>query len=107
VSIFKKMQRMARHGASLFVFPEGSRSRDGQLQRFKAGMFLLAIENQLPVVPVTIRGSREVMPKGRLRVNPATVHVTVHPAIPTQDLSRNDARPLAERVREIIGSVAG
>ncbi len=101
-SIFKKMQRMARQGASLFVFPEGSRSIDGKLKRFKGGIFLLAIENALPVVPVTVRGSRVVMPKGRLRVDPATVHVTVHEAIPTNDLTRDDARGLATRVQEII-----
>ncbi len=102
--IFKRMQRMASHGASLFVFPEGSRTPDGQLQRFKGGMFLLAIENKLPVVPLTIRGSRSVMPKGRLRVNPAEVHVTVHPAIDTRTLGRDDARQLAERVRAIVAS---
>ena len=101
-SIFKKMQRMVRQGASLFVFPEGSRSSDGQLKRFKGGIFLLAIENQLPVVPVTVRGSRVVMPKGRLRVNPATVHVTIHDAIPTNALTRDDARGLATKVQEII-----
>jgi 1-acyl-sn-glycerol-3-phosphate acyltransferase len=101
-SIFKKMQRMARQGASLFVFPEGSRTSDGQVKRFKGGMFLLAIENGFPVVPVSIRGSRVVMPKGRLRVNPATVNVTIHDPIPTTGLTRDDARELATKVQEII-----
>ena len=101
-SIFKKMQRMARQGASLFVFPEGSRTSDGQVKRFKGGMFLLAIENGLPVVPVSIRGSRVVMPKGRLRVNPATVNVTIHDPIPTTGLTRDDARGLATKVQQII-----
>jgi 1-acyl-sn-glycerol-3-phosphate acyltransferase len=103
-SIFKKMQRMAGQGASLFVFPEGSRSIDGTLKRFKGGMFLLAIENQLPIVPVSVRGSRVVMPKGRLRVDPATVYVTIHPEISTADLSREDARALADRVRGIVAA---
>ena len=49
--IFKRMQRMARSGASLIVFPEASRTSDGQLKKFKAGIFLLAIENNLPIVP--------------------------------------------------------
>lgn len=103
VSIFKRMQRMAKQGASLFVFPEGSRTSDGQLKRFKGGMFLLAIENKLPIVPLTIRGSRIVMPKGRLRVEPATVNVKVHDRIPTDGLTREDARKLATRVQQIIG----
>lgn len=102
--IFKRMQRMARSGASLIVFPEGSRTVDGAVHRFKGGIFLLAIENGLPIVPVSIAGSRRVMPKGRFMVCPATVDVTVHEAIPTRGLSRDDARALAERVRGIVAS---
>ena len=49
-------------------------------------------------------GSRIVMPKGRLMVCPATVQVILHDAVPTKGLGRGDARALAERVREIIGS---
>jgi 1-acyl-sn-glycerol-3-phosphate acyltransferase len=102
--IFKKMQKMARSGASLIVFPEAARTEDGELQAFKAGIFLLAIEHGLPVVPVTVAGTREVMPKGRLRVEPATVRVTVHPPIPTAGMSRREARGLAERARTIVQS---
>jgi 1-acyl-sn-glycerol-3-phosphate acyltransferase len=100
--IFKRMQRMARSGASLIIFPEGSRTSDGSVKKFKGGIFLLAIENGLPVVPVSIVGSRVVMPKGRLMVCPATVTVKVHAPIPTNGLSREDARDLAERVRQVI-----
>ncbi len=101
-SIFKRMQRMARSGASLIVFPEGSRTRDGHVQKFKAGIFMLAIENDLPVVPISISGSRAVMPKGRFAVEPATVTVTVHESIPTKKMSRDDARELAARVQGIV-----
>lgn len=100
--IFKKMQRMASQGASLIVFPEGSRSTDGSVGAFKGGVFLLAIEHGLPVVPVSVSGSRAVMPKGRLRVNPATVRVTVHEAIETTRLTRRDARALAARVQAVV-----
>jgi len=103
-SIFKRMQRMARSGASLVVFPEGSRTIDGKVQKFKAGMFLLAIENGLPVVPITISGSRIVMPKGRFSVSPATVTVTVHEQIPTKGLAREEARAMAARVQDIVAS---
>ena len=102
-AIFKKMQRMAAQGTSLIVFPEGSRTRDGPLMKFKGGVFLLAIDTGLPIVPVTVSGSRLVMPYGRLMVCPATVRVTVHDAIPTVGMRRDDARALAERVREIVG----
>lgn len=103
-AIFKRMQRMARHGVSLIVFPEGSRTSDGRVMKFKGGVFLLAIESGLPVVPVSIANSRAVMPKGRLMVCPATVQVTVHDSIPTAGLGRDDARALAERVRAVVAS---
>jgi 1-acyl-sn-glycerol-3-phosphate acyltransferase len=98
------MQRLIGEGASLMVFPEASRTSDGTMRPFKGGIFLLAIENRLPVVPVTVVGSRIVMPKGRLMVCPATVQVILHEPVPTKDLGRADARALAERVRSIIGS---
>lgn len=101
--VYKRMQRMARSGASLIVFPEASRTSDGRMERFKGGIFLLAIENGLPIVPVSVDGSRTVMPKGRLMVRPAVVRITVHPPIPTVGLSRADARTLAERARAAVG----
>jgi 1-acyl-sn-glycerol-3-phosphate acyltransferase len=102
-TIFKRMQRMARSGASLFVFPEGGRN-DGTLQPFKRGIFLLAIEHRLPIIPVTILGNRDVMPKGRLMAMPADVRVIIHDRIATEALGREDARPLAARVEGVIRS---
>jgi 1-acyl-sn-glycerol-3-phosphate acyltransferase len=96
------MQRMTRHGASLIAFPEGSRSADGRVGRFKGGIFLLAIESGLPVVPVTVVNSRAVMPRDRLMVCPARVRVVLHASIPTKDLTRDDARRLAERARDVV-----
>ena len=101
-AIFKKMQRMTRDGASLIVFPEGSRTSDGTVGRFKGGVFLLAIESQLPIVPITVINSRAVMPKDRLMVCPADVEVVVHETIPTIGMTRDDARALAERTRDVI-----
>lgn len=103
-STFRKMKRMVGQGASLIVFPEGSRTPDGHVQAFKRGPFLLAIEAGLPVVPVSIANSRAVMLKGELKVCPAAVQVTVHQAISTSDLTREDARELAARVQRIIAS---
>ena len=103
-SIFKKMQRMIGEGASLMVFPEASRTSDGRMKPFKGGIFLLAIESGLPIVPISVAGSRVVMPKGRLMVCPATVQVILHDPVPTKGLTRRDARALAERVQDIVGS---
>jgi 1-acyl-sn-glycerol-3-phosphate acyltransferase len=103
-SVLKKMQRMVSQHASLIIFPEGTRSRDGRVGRFKGGVFLLAIESGLPIVPVSVSGTRHVMLKGRLMTCPGHVTVTIHPAIDTSGMTREDARALAERTRAIVAS---
>ena len=105
-SVFKKMQRMVRQGASLIIFPEGTRSRDGRVARFKGGVFLLAIESGLPVVPISLGGSRHVMLKGRLMTCPGDVTITVHEPIATTGLTREDARGLAARVQAVVAGAA-
>jgi 1-acyl-sn-glycerol-3-phosphate acyltransferase len=105
-SVLKRMHRMIQQGASLIVFPEGSRTADGRVKKFKGGVFLLAIESGLPIVPLSIAGARAVMPRDRLMVCPGQVIVTVHPAVSTTGLSRDDARALADRVRGIVASAA-
>jgi 1-acyl-sn-glycerol-3-phosphate acyltransferase len=100
--VLKKMRRMIGQQASLIVFPEGTRSRDGRVGRFKGGVFLLAIESGLPIVPISVSGSRHVMRRGRVMTCPGTVDVTVHDPIPTEGLTRDDARALADRVRQIV-----
>jgi len=102
--VLKKMRRMIGQGASLIVFPEGGRSADGRVAKFKGGVFLLAIESGLPIVPVSIAGAHEIMPRGRLMVRPGVVALTVHPAISTQGLSRDDARALGDRVQRVVTS---
>lgn len=105
--VLKRMRKLVAEHASLIVFPEGTRSRDGTVGRFKGGVFLLAIEHGLPIVPVSVNGSREVMLKGRLMVKPGRVGVTIHPPVPTNGLGREDARALGERVKAIVESAAG
>lgn len=97
---------LMRRGHSLIVFPEGTRSRDGQVGRFKGGLFLLAVEAGLPVVPVAVSGSRHVMLKGRLMTCPGEVDVAVHDPIPTRGMTRDDARALAARAREVVAQMA-
>jgi len=102
--VLKKMQRMIAQQASLIIFPEGTRSRDGVVGRFKGGVFLLAIDSALPVVPVSVSGSRHVMLKGRLMTCPGHVRVTLHAPIETTGMTRADARALAARVHDIVAA---
>jgi 1-acyl-sn-glycerol-3-phosphate acyltransferase len=105
--IVRKMRRLVSESSSLIVFPEGTRSADGSVGRFKKGPFLVARDSGLPVVPVSIAGSRHVMQKGRLMVCPGQVELTVHRPIPTDDVARDQVPRFGERVREIIAGAAG
>jgi 1-acyl-sn-glycerol-3-phosphate acyltransferase len=105
--IVKKMARLIGGARSLIVFPEGTRSVDGSVARFKGGPFLLAIDAGLPVVPISIAGSRHVMLKGRLMTCPGDVTLTVHEPIPTAGVGRQGARELAERVRDVVRQDTG
>ncbi len=104
--IVKRMARLVGESSSLIVFPEGTRSVDGTVLRFKKGSFLVAIDARLPVVPVSVSGSRQVMKKGRLMVCPGEVRVTVHEPMPTADVSRGHVMAFADRVREIVAAAA-
>jgi 1-acyl-sn-glycerol-3-phosphate acyltransferase len=102
--IVQKMRRLVREGHSLIVFPEGTRSVDGRVGRFKKGSFLVAVDAGLPVVPVSVSGTRHVMRKGRLMVCPGRVSVTVHDPVPTAGVTRDGVIALGNRVRDVVSS---
>src|SRR6266851_689167 len=104
--IMRKMARLGREQHSLIVFPEGTRSTDGSVARFKGGSFLIALEAGLPVVPISIQGSRHVMFRGRLMVCPGMVTVTVHEPIETSGVPREAVRELSARVHDVVASAA-
>ena len=104
-AILDRWRALVSEGLSLIIYAEGTRSRDGHVAKFKALSFLLAIKARLPIVPVAVIGTRRVMPKGRLRTEPADVGLIVHdpiqpPAIDAPTIQ--DARLLAQRVRDVV-----
>jgi 1-acyl-sn-glycerol-3-phosphate acyltransferase len=105
--ILERWRALVSEGLSLIIFAEGTRSRDGHVARFKAGSFLLAMEAGLPIVPLAVIGTRSVMPKGRLRTEPANVRLIVHAPIqpPTVDAPTiQDAKALADRLHDVVAS---
>jgi len=88
-----------RAGNSFLIFPEGTRSRTGQMLRFKKGGFIMAIEAQVPIVPVSVQGGRASMRKGSAIVRPVRVSVRVGTPIPTVGLTMEDRDRLIEQVR--------
>lgn len=98
-------RRMKRKGLTLCLFPEGTRSAEGRLGRFKPGAFVLAIDSRTPMVPVAVEGGGEILPRGRRRLEPRTVHVRCAEPVPLEGMSRADRHELAEHARVIIGSM--
>jgi 1-acyl-sn-glycerol-3-phosphate acyltransferase len=104
-AVFNWANALTAKGLSLIVFPEGTRSADGRLGPFKGGSLYPAVQAGLPIVPISVAGSRHVMKKGRLMTCPGHVELTIHDPIATVAASEPDIREvrrLATRVRDII-----
>jgi 1-acyl-sn-glycerol-3-phosphate acyltransferase len=93
-----------REGISFFVFPEGTRSKDGSLKAFKKGTFAMAIRAGAPVVPVSILGSRERMPKGELATVPGEIVLRFGPPIESKGYEVDERGELLERVRAAVAA---
>jgi 1-acyl-sn-glycerol-3-phosphate acyltransferase len=104
-SILRAARMMRERGYSFFMFPEGTRSRDGRLQAFRRGGFFLALEAQAPIVPVVIRGTFEIMPKGAFFVRRGTVRVTFLEPVPTAGLGLKDLDALRDTIRAALAAV--
>ncbi len=92
------------HGMPVMIFPEGTRSRDGKLGAFKPGAFRLAIEAQVPILPVAVTGSADGMPKGSPWIRPTLVLVRVLEPIPTAGMTGGDVVKLMEAARTRIAA---
>ena len=81
-----RAQETLSEGMSLVVFPEGARSWNGQMRGFKKGAFKLAVEFNLPIVPITINGAFDVMPRYTYMIKPGKITLTIHkPIMPSVD----------------------
>ena len=88
-----------RAGACFLVFPEGTRSRTGELGEFKKGAFVAAIESGSRILPIALEGTRELMPRGGMVIRPGTVRVRVLDPVDTGSYSYGDRDRLASEVR--------
>jgi len=87
---------------SILAFPEGTRSNDGKIHPFKKGPFILAINTGLPLLPVSVSGTRKIIPKGKISLRAGRVKVHIHPPVATKNLNLGDRNKLVEKVQSII-----
>ena len=99
---YERAAAVIRGGISAVVFPEGTRSRTGELLSFKNAPFGLAIAAGVPVVPVYVHNTFEILPKGGIRLRPRPIRILVGEAIPTAGLSLDDRQRLADRTRAVL-----
>ncbi len=105
-AMLEECRQMLRAGMPVMLFPEGTRTMDGRLLPFKDGAFQLAIETQVPVLPLVLAGSRECRPKGSLWFGWARARVRVLEPVPTAGLTAADLPVLREKVRDRIAQAA-
>lgn len=97
----QRAEELLSHGMSVVVFPEGARTWDGSVRRFKRGAYTLAVEFELPVVPLTIDGAFRVLPRFKRFPRPGHIKLTIHkPIMPSSD--GHDLATLMEQSREAV-----
>jgi 1-acyl-sn-glycerol-3-phosphate acyltransferase len=102
IAAVRAAAEVVRQGINMTIYVEGKRSFDGKLLPFKKGPFYLAMECGVPVVPVTIVGTHDLMPKARFQISPGTVKVIFHDPIAREEFGDRDR--LMERVRHVINN---
>ncbi|MEZ4215443.1 MAG: lysophospholipid acyltransferase family protein [Myxococcota bacterium] len=103
VQMFKACEEALRGGSSVMIFPEGTRSPDGRMRRFKTGAFELALRTKSPIVPIALHGTADALPKrGFVLQGRHPIDVTVLEPIPYETFASLTTEELAERVRDRI-----
>lgn len=102
--IARAAELIRTRGYSFLVYPEGTRSPEGELLPFRRGGFFLALDSGAPIVPITIAGTYELMPRGSKRVRKGTVRIAFHDPVAVSGHSVETLPALMERVRAAIAS---
>ncbi|MDB8885323.1 lysophospholipid acyltransferase family protein [Parabacteroides merdae] len=99
-------ERSLKNGASVVVFPEGSRTYNGKMIRFKKGAYQMAADQHLQIVPITLNGPFDVLPIGSLNIHRHKMEMVIHPPIPTEgmDASHKGLQQMADKTQDIIAS---
>lgn len=105
----KNAAELIKNGKNVIVFPEGTRSPDGKIKRFKKGAFVIAKESNISIVPMAIKGSREVLPKGSIQIKKGHIRLKIGTPISSEVVAKTSLQDLItlteNKVRELRDSV--
>jgi 1-acyl-sn-glycerol-3-phosphate acyltransferase len=104
LATLEKAKNTIVEGTSVVFFPEGTRSRSGKLKPFKKGAFRMAVDLGLPILPLTIVGTRDVLPAGTSDLMPGSARLVIHPPVSVSGCSIKDCERLSNQVRDVIAS---
>jgi 1-acyl-sn-glycerol-3-phosphate acyltransferase len=102
IQSLEEAARIIRNGKSVMTFPEGTRSRGGEIRPFKKGPFYLALQSKVPIIPVSIIGSRAILPRRSLRMHPGKITMIIDKPIDTTEYSHENRDELMSKVFEVI-----
>ncbi|MDR2954068.1 MAG: 1-acyl-sn-glycerol-3-phosphate acyltransferase [Prevotella sp.] len=99
-----KAEEQLGEGSSMVIFPEGARTKTGKMGRFKRGAFIIAKEMDLPIVPVTVNGSFDLMKIKTYLINPTKLELIIHEPLSTEDLTDENMPDFIDKCRETVHS---
>lgn len=102
IETIKKAEKQIVDGVSMAIFPEGSRTHTGKIRKFRRGAYQIALDLKLPIVPLTINGPFDVLPRTSWFLTPHRMELVIHEPISTEGLTEEDIPQLIERTRDII-----
>jgi len=104
VETIEAAKKRIKGGTSVVFFPEGTRSRTRELLPFKKGAYRFAFDLNLPILPVTINGTRKIFPPDSLNLMPGNAEIIIHPPIDIRGYSSENLLPLIEESKKVIES---
>lgn len=102
IQSLQQAAKIIKNGVSVVIFPEGTRNRNQNVQPFKKGGFVLAVDSGVPIVPVILHGTRKIMPKNQILIEPGHVLVEIKKPIESSDYTRETKELLMGKIRNVI-----
>ena len=95
-------KKIKEKGTSLVVFPEGTRSSDGKVHEFKKGGFVIAIKGDIPIIPVSVSGSRFILKKHTLKIDPGVIKIVFDKPIETSEYGQENKAKLIANIQQLV-----